>query len=274
MNEEYREQFLMHYGVKGMRWGVRNDRRKSGSKSRKSSKFEIRAKQSKATENEVEDILSTLTKTERERMGLKANEKYKKPHEHKLVATRSIQKENGKPVAFADLNEYDSGFNVVVVTRNGSEYRGKGYAAKAIRECLDWYNKSDESKPIIWWAEKNNIGSQKLAERTGFIKDKSIETSDDEWLRDNWVKYTYGGDDMKEEKIKHSSIDENELIHYGVLGMKWGIRRKRDKQSSKQKFEVKNNIKQPKTNAKAKKVDSKGKKQDFDDRACCMDLFE
>ena len=63
---------------------------------------------------------------------------------------------------------------------------------------------------------------------------------------------------------------EQYLMHYGVLGMKWGIRRKRDKQSSskkssKQNFEVKNNIKQPKANAKAKKVDSKGKKQDFDE---------
>lgn len=63
---------------------------------------------------------------------------------------------------------------------------------------------------------------------------------------------------------------EQYLMHYGVLGMKWGIRRKRDKQSSskkssKQEFEVKNNIKQPKNNAKAKKVDAKGKKQDFDE---------
>lgn len=55
------------------------------------------------------------------------------------------------------------------------------------------------------------------------------------------------------------------LMHYGVLGMKWGIRRKRDGQTSKQKNEGKNNIKQPKTNAKAKKVDSKGRKQDFDE---------
>ena len=63
---------------------------------------------------------------------------------------------------------------------------------------------------------------------------------------------------------------EQFLMHYGVLGMKWGVRRKRDKQSSskkssKQKFEVKNNIKQPKTNAKAKKVDAKGNTQDFDE---------
>lgn len=63
---------------------------------------------------------------------------------------------------------------------------------------------------------------------------------------------------------------EQYLMHYGVLGMKWGVRRKRDKQSSnkkssKQEFEAKNNIKQPKTNGKAKKVDAKGKKQDFDE---------
>ena len=63
---------------------------------------------------------------------------------------------------------------------------------------------------------------------------------------------------------------EQYLMHYGVLGMKWGVRKKRDKQSSskkssEQKIEAKNNIKQPKTNAKSKKVDSKGRKQDFDE---------
>ena len=63
---------------------------------------------------------------------------------------------------------------------------------------------------------------------------------------------------------------EQYLMHYGVLGMKWGIRRKRDEQtsnkkSSKQKNETKNNINQPKTNAKVKKVDSKGRKQDFNE---------
>lgn len=29
MNEEYREQFLRHYGVKGMKWGIRNKRKKT-----------------------------------------------------------------------------------------------------------------------------------------------------------------------------------------------------------------------------------------------------
>ena len=39
--------------------------------------------------------------------------------------------------------------------------------------------------------KKNNIGSQKLAEKAGFERDFSIEESDDEWLKKNWVKYTY-----------------------------------------------------------------------------------
>lgn len=37
MNEEYREQYLMHYGVKGMRWGIRRKRKSSNSNVRKKS---------------------------------------------------------------------------------------------------------------------------------------------------------------------------------------------------------------------------------------------
>ena len=38
MNEEYREQYLMHYGVKGMRWGIRRKRKSSNSNVRKKRK--------------------------------------------------------------------------------------------------------------------------------------------------------------------------------------------------------------------------------------------
>lgn len=55
MNEEYREQYLMHYGIKGMRWGIRRKRKSSSSKVRKNSSVDEankKASNSKATKKE------------------------------------------------------------------------------------------------------------------------------------------------------------------------------------------------------------------------------
>lgn len=188
---------VYHYGVKGMKWGVRRYQNKDGTLTNTGKKRlieERRTKNTAKTQNDVENIVSSLTKKERERMGLvNDNDKYKTPDEYKLVAKRCMEKMGDVPISFFDLNEYDSGYNAVVATRSGKEYRGKSYALKVVKKGLDWYdkNKSNLDKPIIWWAEKNNVGSQKLAEKAGFERDFSIEESDDEWLKKNWVKYTY-----------------------------------------------------------------------------------
>ena len=188
---------VYHYGVKGMKWGVRRYQNKDGTLTNTGKKRlieERRTKNTAKTQNDVENIVSSLNKKERERMGLvNDNDKYKTPDEYKLVAKRCLEKIGDVPISFFDLNEYDSGYNAVVATRSGKEYRGKSYALKVVKKGLDWYdkNKSNLDKPIIWWAEKNNIGSQKLAEKAGFERDFSIEESDDEWLKKNWVKYTY-----------------------------------------------------------------------------------
>lgn len=188
---------VYHYGVKGMKWGVRRYQNKDGTLTNTGKKRlieERRTKNTAKTQNDVENIVSSLNKKERERMGLvNDTDKYKTPDEYKLVAKRCMEKIGDVPISFFDLNEYDSGYNAVVATRSGKEYRGKSYALKVVKKGLDWYdeNKSNLDKPIIWWAEKNNIGSQKLAEKAGFERDFSIEESDDEWLKKNWVKYTY-----------------------------------------------------------------------------------
>lgn len=188
---------VYHYGVKGMKWGVRRYQNKDGTLTNTGKKRlieERRTKNTAKTQNDVENIVSSLNKKERERMGLvNDNDKYKTPDEYKLVAKRCMEKIGDVPISFFDLNEYDSGYNAVVATRSGKEYRGKSYALKVVKRGLDWYdkNKSNLDKPIIWWTEKNNVGSQKLAEKAGFERDFSIEELDDEWLKKNWVKYTY-----------------------------------------------------------------------------------
>ena len=147
----------------------------------------------KKTEDEVEDIINSLSKKEKNLAGIKDGEKYKNPEEYKRVIKRVIIRVNKKAVAFFDLNEYDNGYNAVVFTRNEDKYRNKGYASKAIKIALKWYdeNKYKYKKPIIWWSEKRNIPSQKLAEKMGFKRDSSIEKSNDEWIRNNWIKYIY-----------------------------------------------------------------------------------
>ena len=57
MNEEYREQYLMHYGVKGMRWGIRRKRKSSSSKVRqKYSDDEAQKKASNSTARKKEKV--------------------------------------------------------------------------------------------------------------------------------------------------------------------------------------------------------------------------
>lgn len=155
---------------------------------------EQRAENIAKTQNDVEDIVASLTSEDRKLFGLNENdEKYKTPEEYKLVVNRNILKVEDVPVAFFDINEYDYIYNVVVATRNGEVYRDKGYALKVVKEGINWYNKNKYKlkKPIIWWTEKNNIGSQKLAEKAGFKRDYSIE-EDEEWNGNNyWIKYIY-----------------------------------------------------------------------------------
>lgn len=183
--------------IKDMKWGVRRYQNPDGAltaagkkKIRDKRRFEKTVK----SEHDVDNIVSSLSEEDRKYMGFStSDELYKTPDEYKLVAYRYIQKYGDTPIAFFDLNEYDSGLNAVVATRKGEQYRSKGYATNAVKRGLAWYDKHKDqlNKPIIWWAEKENIGSRKLAEKTGFKRDRSIEKSDDEWLQNNWVKYVY-----------------------------------------------------------------------------------
>ena len=85
-----------------------------------------------------------------------------------------MTKVGDRPVSFLEVwtNESRIG-QIAIATRNDEEYRGKGYASKEVERAIKWaerYGKYTIDE-LEWWAEENNKGSRRLAEKYGFIYD-------------------------------------------------------------------------------------------------------
>lgn len=150
-----------------------------------------RMKQAATTKGDVDSIIASMTSKEREEMSIftvKGKYEYLSKKEGRKVVARFIHRVGKEPVAFFDLLDVDTHLNAVLGTRRGAAYRNKGYASKCVQQGMDWYrkNKSVINKPIVWWARKDNPGSQRVAEKFGFKVDNNHE------YKDKWVKYVYG----------------------------------------------------------------------------------
>jgi RimJ/RimL family protein N-acetyltransferase len=67
--------------------------------------------------------------------------------------------------------------------------RGRGYVVRALELLLDWGFREKDLRTVIWWANKGNWASRKVAWRLGFSFDGTVR----QWLtqrgelRDAWV---------------------------------------------------------------------------------------
>lgn len=145
-----------------------------------------------SSRNDVDYIISTLSEKEKSIMCIENGVRYlpTKEKENELVY-RCVYKYRGIPVAFFDLlDDGKYGLNAVVAAVNDERYRNKGFASKCVEKGIDWYNKNRHklnNKRIIWWAAKKNKPSQRVAEKNGFIIDKTIDPK----YKDLWYKYIY-----------------------------------------------------------------------------------
>lgn len=148
-----------------------------------------RATSAAKTKPMVDEIISTMSKDEKEKLGLHESGKYLTYEDGASVAKRVLIKDGNTPVSFFDIFDDDDHYNLAIGTRSESEYRGKGYATKAAKRGMNYYEKHMEefgNKPVIWGVRKDNKPSIKIAKSLGFELDESSYSDDDQWV--NYVK--------------------------------------------------------------------------------------
>lgn len=147
----------------------------------------MRRWKARKTMNEVNDIVNTMSKKDKELLNLSCNAHQRSVEEGRRVVKRFIKRIGKTPVSFFELTGDNTGIAVSIGTRAGDQYRNKGYGKAVAEQGKKWLDEHvDEFDQIVWWTRKDNLGSIKTAKSIGFELDESSVLPDDPW-----VKYVY-----------------------------------------------------------------------------------
>ena len=304
---------LAHHGVKGMKWGVRKDGkpqgyqgadRKEGLSDRFVEDLKVMAPKDRthAVEREDKEWKQYITKdsdrlkytiSTSEKVAKKEIKKLNKEYRRKDLSDESVKEQYAKDVADTLVDAYDygsyvefglspSGAHRVVVMPSADD--PNAYHAGVflryndeIQKDLDSVRESDEKRKAVKHQEGGS-GKQYIRYPIEF------EVDSDGLIVDVKTKLDKG-EKVGSLELKHHDLTavpmSDALMHHGVKGMKWGVRKSRsakyldraEKGGSKKrknkltpaqkerikkaKIKAKADIKVAKLNAKAKKIEAR-----------------
>lgn len=294
------DDYLKHYGVKGMKWGRRKDR--SGKPSY------IKSAKARYKEDQTRELRSvTVTSKKGETVVATEDRSPKLASFIKSLRKDSVRKSydspsftitvDGKKVGESSFSKKDNGEVNLVWLGINPEHRGKGYASSVFDAAVE-YGKSEGASKLTLEVPGNAPDARHIYEKRGFKVTK--EPTRDEIKSDfMWGGLTHMALDLKDPALVHSTSDDLELekafaltfsklpkdvekevfgpmpdvqhdsltyedylAHYGVKGMKWG-RRKSDSSGGDSKSSKKDG-KRPTTSQDAKKA--KGLQKSVDNK--------
>ena len=233
---EHGEEFIQHFGVKGMKWGVRKNE-SSSAKDRRLKNKEIVLQKTLKGGGEV-----IVTKTPPLKVLQKLGGVIPKLGQHlDDLANFSIRDKNGKPVGDASFYRLGDRLSLDWIGI-GSKHRGQGYATAAFGAAVQ-YAKDSGIKRVTLEVPGASPDALHIYEKFGFKKTGQL-TSNDMWggltsmelLIEGAVKHADRSlldyilealDQVTENEGLMQMNTTAELRHFGVKGMKWGVRRDR-----------------------------------------------
>lgn len=225
--ENPREEVLQHYGVLGMKWGVRKDRgsKKSESSRSNSSSGKTKLSYKEKAEKLRDDTLGpneitrktkngetiTISKTLPGRLAVFTTSRSDRIREgYTNGASFEIKDSSGKKVGDALIGaEGDTLELGWIGIDKGS--RGKGYATAVLSAAEEFGRAEGFTKMTLEAVPRED--ARHIYTSLGFepTKDGPAGLLGMEYVFD----------------VKHMASEDLELFHYGVLGMKWGVRKDR-----------------------------------------------